>query len=264
MRRIFASAALLIVSALGGLTYGQPPAPASGTALPNNAVQPRVYITDSNSWDTHGGSISGMGLAGGVFGGGSIGSSAGGARPQTAEVIKTFGTRCPLALVNNRPNMSDYVVKLDHEGGKGPLSHKNKIVVFVQTSGDSIFSTSTSTLSLGGSVQDACAAILAHWSAHSAELKVAAIAQATAPLAPPPIVVQTAAVTTPGVTIDAGIANCDIEVDGEFMGNTPSTLNLAPGKHDILVKKTGYQDWTRSMTVANGAIRVSADMVAVQ
>jgi hypothetical protein len=71
-------------------------------------------------------------------------------------------------------------------------------------------------------------------------------------------------VTTPGVTIDAGIANCDIEVDGEFMGNTPSTLNLAPGKHDILVKKTGYRDWTRSMTVANGAIRVSAEMVAVQ
>jgi hypothetical protein len=48
------------------------------------------------------------------------------------------------------------------------------------------------------------------------------------------------------------------------MGNTPSTMNLEPGKHDILVKKAGYKVWTRSMNVASGAIRVSAEMVAVQ
>ena len=43
------------------------------------------------------------------------------------------------------------------------------------------------------------------------------------------------------LTIDASVANCDIEVDGSFVGNTPSTLNLAPGKHDIVVKKSGLQ-----------------------
>ena len=47
-----------------------------------------------------------------------------------------------------------HVVELDHEGGKGLLAHKDKVAVFVQTSGDSIFSKST--LSVGGSVQDAC------------------------------------------------------------------------------------------------------------
>jgi hypothetical protein len=67
-----------------------------------------------------------------------------------------------------------------------------------------------------------------------------------------------------GLTIDASVANCDIDVDGSFVGNTPSTLNLAPGNHDIVVKKAGYKDWTRSMNVSSGAIRVSADMVAVQ
>lgn len=56
--------------------------------------------------------------------------------------------------------------------------------------------------------------------------------------------------------------NCDIEVDGSFVGSTPSTLNLAPGKHEIVVKKTGFQDWTRSMMVAGGAVRLSAEMVA--
>lgn len=64
------------------------------------------------------------------------------------------------------------------------------------------------------------------------------------------------------ITIDASVANCDIEVDGSFMGNTPSTLNLAEGKHDIVVKKAGYADWTRSMTVASGSVRLSAEMVA--
>lgn len=64
------------------------------------------------------------------------------------------------------------------------------------------------------------------------------------------------------LTIDSNVPNCDIEVDGSFMGNTPSTLNLAPGKHDIVVKKTGYADWTRSMTVGSGSIKLSAEMVA--
>ena len=66
------------------------------------------------------------------------------------------------------------------------------------------------------------------------------------------------------LTVDASVPNCDIEVDGSFVGSTPSTLNLSPGKHDIVVKKSGYKDWTRSMTVASGTIRVSADMVAAQ
>lgn len=63
------------------------------------------------------------------------------------------------------------------------------------------------------------------------------------------------------ITVDASVPNCDIEVDGSFVGSTPSTLNLAPGKHEIVVKKTGYQDWTRTMTVGSGSVRVNAEMV---
>ena len=88
-----------------------------------------------------------------------------------------------------------------------------------------------------------------------------------AKFAPVPPVAATAAApvaATSVLTIDASVPNCDIEVDGSFVGNTPSTLNLVPGKHDIVVKKTGYKDWTRSMMVASGTIRVSADMVAAQ
>jgi hypothetical protein len=80
----------------------------------------------------------------------------------------------------------------------------------------------------------------------------------------PPAGATGAAASTAALTIESSVANCDIEVDGNFAGSTPSTLNLAPGKHNIVVKKTGYKDWTRSMTVSSGTIRVSADMVAAQ
>ena len=71
-----------------------------------------------------------------------------------------------------------------------------------------------------------------------------------------------AAPTQGSLTVDASVPNCDIEVDGSFMGSTPSTLALAPGKHDVVVKKAGYKDWTRSMMVAGGSVRVNAEMVA--
>jgi hypothetical protein len=217
-----------------------------------------VFITDSNSWESHGTAGGGAGSNGGGF----FASSSGGARPQTAEVIKTFGQRCPQVVVNNRPSMVDYVVELDHEGGKGLLAHKDKIAVFVRTSGDAIFSKST--LSVGGSVEDACKAILAHWGAHATELKAAATAAATPPPAPAatPVVVQVPVAATPGVSVEASVPNCDIEVDGEFVGNTPSTVTLSPGKHQIVVRKTGYQDWTRTITFSGGTVHLSADLEA--
>src|SRR5207249_790696 len=72
------------------------------------------------------------------------------------------------------------------------------------------------------------------------------------------------ATATSGLTVESNVPNCDIEVDGSFMGSTPSTLNLAPGKHEIVVKKTGYQNWSRSMMVGSGTVRLSADMVAMK
>ena len=84
-----------------------------------------------------------------------------------------------------------------------------------------------------------------------------------APTAPTSVTVAASATATPsGLTIEASVPNCDIEVDGSFVGSTPSTLNLTPGKHQIVVKKTGYQDWSRSMMVGTGSSRLSANMIA--
>src|SRR5205814_2831793 len=75
----------------------------------------RVFITDSQSWEVSGG--------GGGSSAGFGGASHGGARPQTAEILKTFGERCPDVVTNNIQAKTDYVVVLDHEGGKGLLRH---------------------------------------------------------------------------------------------------------------------------------------------
>jgi hypothetical protein len=89
------------------------------------------------------------------------------------------------------------------------------------------------------------------------KLDMAKFAAADAPDAPFPPATQTAS-----LTVEASVPNCEIEIDGNFMGDTPSTLNLPPGKHTVVVKKTGYADWTRTMVVGSGSVRLSADMAA--
>jgi hypothetical protein len=137
----------------------------ASASLASAAERPRVFITDSKSWEVSsggGGTADGFGTAG-----------SGGARPQTAEIIKTFNERCPNALVNNRQEKADYVILLDHEGGKSPFSRDNKIVVF-NKDGDSIMSASMR--SLGNAVEGACSAMFKDWAA--AESKAAGKAPA--------------------------------------------------------------------------------------
>jgi hypothetical protein len=83
-----------------------------------------------------------------------------------------------------------------------------------------------------------------------------AVAGAPGSVASAPAVAQVAS-----LTVDASVPNCDIEIDGNFVGNTPSTLTVTPGKHEIAVKKTGYAPWTRNMMVGAGSVRLSADLV---
>lgn len=53
-------------------------------------------------------------------------------------------------------------------------------------------------------------------------------------------------------------ADADIEIDGNFVGNTPSTVGVAAGQHQLVVKKSNYKPWEKKITVTNGQIRVNA------
>lgn len=46
----------------------------------------------------------------------------------------------------------------------------------------------------------------------------------------------------------------EITVDGRFMGNTPSTLQLTPGEHTVTVDRAGFRQWQRIMSVNSGGI----------
>lgn len=64
------------------------------------------------------------------------------------------------------------------------------------------------------------------------------------------------------ILVSANVPDCNIEVDGAFMGDTPSQLTLASGKHVISVSKTGYATWTRTLMVSGTSVHVDADMEA--
>jgi hypothetical protein len=56
----------------------------------------------------------------------------------------------------------------------------------------------------------------------------------------------------------------DITVDGKFVGSTTSTLRLAPGEHTILIEKSGFKPWQRSISVSsNGRVTVDATLEKV-
>ncbi len=258
MRNLYWGVLLL---ALGSLNYAQvapttPLAAATQQQQTTPTEKPRVFITDSQSWEI-------MGSAGGANGAFAA-ETHGGARPQTAEIIKTFGQRCPDVIVNNKQELADYIVLLDHEGGKGALRHKDKVAVFEHASGDVVVSHST--LSVGGSVEDACKGIMRDWAIHGSAL-VAAKMQPTTTTVAPPVAAQAPASQPVGqsavISVDSTPPGADIEVEGSFVGSTPSTINLAIGSHEITVKKKGYTDWTRKLNVTGGNIHLSADLDAV-
>lgn len=201
----------------------------------------RVFITDSKSWEIAGG------------GGGSSGAFGtavkGGARPQTAEIIKTFGERCPNVLVNNRAEKADYVVLLDHEGGKGWVRRDNKVAVF-NYEGDSIMSSSTR--SLGSAVKDACEAIQHDWKTRGSNRPNQSQSDVQNP--------ESAATEGATIHISSEPDGGDIEVDGDFVGNAPSDLRLAPGEYTIRVQKDGYETWEKRLKVGGGEINLKATL----
>lgn len=53
----------------------------------------------------------------------------------------------------------------------------------------------------------------------------------------------------------------DIEIDGNFVGDTPSDVEVADGEHAVTVKKAGYKDWERKLKVSAGSsVHINAEL----
>jgi hypothetical protein len=68
--------------------------------------------------------------------------------------------------------------------------------------------------------------------------------------------------TTGQLDIASTPAGADIEIDGKFVGNTPSSISVAPGDHEISVKKSGFATWDRKMNVLTGHVSINAELAA--
>jgi hypothetical protein len=53
--------------------------------------------------------------------------------------------------------------------------------------------------------------------------------------------------------IESTPQGAEIEVDGTFVGNTPSDVKVAEGDHTVVVKKTGFKDWERKLKSSAGS-----------
>jgi len=63
------------------------------------------------------------------------------------------------------------------------------------------------------------------------------------------------------VNISSNPSGAEVSVDGEFVGNSPAALKLAPGKHTLSVKMAGYKDWSREITVLSGSeVQLTANL----
>lgn len=71
-----------------------------------------------------------------------------------------------------------------------------------------------------------------------------------------------ASATTAIATIDftSNPIGADIEIDGNFVGNTPSSLTVEPGDHTIKISKAGYKTWERKMKASAGNVKITAEL----
>jgi PEGA domain len=63
------------------------------------------------------------------------------------------------------------------------------------------------------------------------------------------------------VNVSSIPTGADVLIDGEFVGNSPAALKLAPGKHSVSVKSAGHKDWSKEITVQSGSdVQLTANL----
>lgn len=63
------------------------------------------------------------------------------------------------------------------------------------------------------------------------------------------------------LNVESSPSGADIEVDGSFVGNTPSDIQVVEGDHAITVSKTGFKDWARTVKVSGGSnVHLNAEL----
>ncbi len=86
------------------------------------------------------------------------------------------------------------------------------------------------------------------------------------PLAPPPVPAAAAASVdaTAELVVTSTLDGADIEIDGVFVGNTPSTVQVNGGDHVVRISRKGYQTYEKQIHVAGGKISLRAELEPIK
>jgi len=74
-------------------------------------------------------------------------------------------------------------------------------------------------------------------------------APAAAPVPASPLAATDVGLAPSSVEFGSTPDGAEIVIDGNMVGNTPSTLRLTPGHHSIEIRMAGYRTWSRMMVV---------------
>lgn len=55
-------------------------------------------------------------------------------------------------------------------------------------------------------------------------------------------------------------AGAEIELDGSFVGNAPSSISVAAGDHTLKVTKTGFAMWEKKIKTSSGKVNIAAEL----
>ncbi len=218
-----------------------------------------------------------------------------GARSESMEstIAKDFDRYCPTARETVNQQEADYTIVTDSSSG----GFAKFVQLIVSNRNGDVVGRVRITGTFRGAVQKACAQIMDNWPAAQAqaaraeatqrqaeqraaqvEAEKARAAQAAAELSAEPDMPAIAlpshpaaaparpAVATPqisaGVAVTSTPDGAEIEIDGAFIGSTPTTVALTAGDHMVVVRKKGYQSWQRTLKITAGVVRLNAELEA--
>jgi hypothetical protein len=183
---------------------------------------------------------------------------------ESMELAKDFANSCPGAQVTVNADTADYVTSLNRESkAKKGIFSKNDQIMVSNKSGDVLLSSAVR--SVATAAKDACNLILADFALHG-HAKPAGTVQPTAQSGPAAITPQATAPAQNGASnnVDTELDfssspdGADIEVDGRFVGNTPSSVNVPSGDHAIVLRLAEYKLWQRNIGTSGGKVKLAA------
>ena len=71
---------------------------------------------------------------------------------------------------------------------------------------------------------------------------------------------EVSAVEKTVLKISSTPAGADIEIDGSFVGQTPSSVLVLPGDHSVKITKAGYKQWERKIKTSGGEVTMAAEL----